>query len=101
MTDMLDNRTALAPTLAHPGDAPIALLGSGLLHTALATSLVERCLLVAIDDLAEETSVPAAALVVASDADDTRGYPALLALISSLTVFGTLGMIGFRRRAVD
>ncbi|MGH3800573.1 MAG: TOMM precursor leader peptide-binding protein [Pseudonocardiaceae bacterium] len=80
MTDTLDNLAALDVAPARPGDAPIALLGSGLLHSALATSLVGNCRLIAVDDLAEDTSVAAAgcaALVVASDADDPRPYPAL------------------------
>jgi ribosomal protein S12 methylthiotransferase accessory factor len=82
MTDTVGNLVALDVTSARLRDAPIALLGSGLLHAALVTSLVERCRLVTLDDLAgddlaDNTSVAAtgcAALVGASDADDTRPY---------------------------
>ncbi len=77
MTNTLDTLAALDVASAHPGDAQIALLGSGLLHAALATSLGGRCRFVTVDDLAEDTSGAAAALVVASNADDTRPYPAL------------------------
>ncbi len=78
MTETLQHRAALDMTAAPPGDAPIAVLGSGLLHAALARSLGERCR--HIEDLADDTPVAVegcAALVVATDADDTRSYPAL------------------------
>jgi ribosomal protein S12 methylthiotransferase accessory factor len=80
MTDTVETLVALDATRARHGDAPIALAGSGLLHTAVATSLGQRCQVVAVEDLAEGTSVAAAgcaALVVTSDADDPRPYPAL------------------------
>ncbi len=78
MTDTLHHRAAPDVAAARPGDPPIAVLGSGLLHAALVRSLGERCQLV--DDPIDDTPVAAdgcAALVVASDADDTRSYPAL------------------------
>lgn len=80
MTDTLDNLAALDATAAHATDAPIALLGSGLLHTALVASLGHRGRFVAVEDLADDTSdavAGCAALVMASDADDTGSYPAL------------------------
>jgi ribosomal protein S12 methylthiotransferase accessory factor len=54
---------------------PVALVGSGQLPAALATALGERCRCRAVEDLTEHNAC--AALVVASDADDTRCYPVL------------------------
>jgi ribosomal protein S12 methylthiotransferase accessory factor len=80
VTDTFDKLVAPDGAAARCADAPIALLGSGLLPAALATALGQRCRFVTVEDLAEDTSVAAAAcvaLVVASDAEDTRNYPAL------------------------
>lgn len=80
---MPDSARTLVAVDAAPvrrGGVPIAVVGSGLLHAALSTSLGVRCRLVAVEDLAEDTSGAMggyAAMVVLSDTEDPRPYPAL------------------------
>jgi len=77
MTDTLPNPVTAELIPARLGQARIALLGSGMLHAAVATSLSERARLIVVEDLTDDLSSAAdgcGALVVASDADDTRPY---------------------------
>ncbi|MFE6688557.1 TOMM precursor leader peptide-binding protein [Streptomyces sp. NPDC057743] len=68
MTELPAPRASLT-TVAAP---PIGLVGSGLLHTALADALGARCRLVEPEDAAG-----CAAVAVLGDADDTSAYPAV------------------------
>jgi ribosomal protein S12 methylthiotransferase accessory factor len=75
MTDTVARLDILGAAPASPGQPPVVLVGSGQLHATLATALGQRCQFMTIDDLLGDHT--GAALVVASDANDTRAYPVL------------------------